>query len=78
MFDFELDASVVLQEGEESNGSNAHLYLIENEKQKEHDSIVTGIDSSRYVRLIVTSDKGGSIKLWSLDKRFIREIVFPH
>ena len=75
MFDFELDDSIPVGEGEEDNGS--HLYLIENEKQKEHDSVVTGIDSSRYVRLIVTSDKGGSIKLWSLEKRFMREIVFP-
>ena len=76
MFDFELDDHVQKQEGEDV--SNARLYLVESEKQKEHDSVVTGIDSSRYVRLIVTSDKGGSIKLWSLDKRFMREITFPH
>jgi len=79
MFDFELDDNVVRQEGEDYNGANnAHLYLVENEKQKEHDSTVTGVDSSKYVRLIVTSDSGGSIKLWSLEKRFMREIVFPH
>ena len=76
MFDFELDDEIVKKEGEDL--SDAHLYLIENEKQKEHDSVVTGVDSSRYVKLIVTSDRGGSIKLWSLEKRFMREITFPH
>lgn len=30
------------------------------------------------MHLIVTSDSGGSIKLWSMEKRFMREIVFPH
>ena len=56
---------------------HAHLYVIDNEKQKEHDCTVSGVDSNRYVRLIVTSDVGGSIKLWSLEKRFLREIQFP-
>lgn len=31
-----------------------------------------------YARLIVTSDTSGSIKIWSLEKRFLREISFPH
>ena len=53
------------------------MFVIDNEKQKEHDAKVTGVDSSRHVRLIVTSDLGGNIKLWSLDKRFMREIHFP-
>lgn len=78
MFDFELDDDVERQEGEDPQATNAHLYLVENEKQKEHDSLVTGVDSSKYVRLIVTSDSGGSIKLWSMEKRFMREIIFPH
>jgi len=78
MFDFELNPDVVLQEGELEPALHAHLYLVENEKQKEHDSKVTGVDSSKFVRLIVTSDRGGSVKFWSLDKRFMREITFPH
>ena len=53
MFDFELDDHVQKQEGEDV--SNAHLYLVESEKQKEHDSVVTGIDSSRYVTGSYTS-----------------------
>ena len=78
IFDFEIGAKFAPVEGEDANPSDAHLYLVDNEKQKEHDSKVTGVDSSRHVHLIVTSDAGGSIKLWSLDKRFMREISFPH
>jgi WD40 repeat protein len=78
LFDFEIGNKVELVEGEESNLANAHLFLLENEKQKEHDCKVTGVDSNLYVRLIVTSDTSGSIKIWSLEKRFMREIQFPH
>ncbi len=78
LFDFELDSEVILGEGEDATGTDAHMYLVDNEKQKEHDSKVTGIDSSQFVKLIVTSDVGGSIKIWSLEKRFMREIQFPH
>lgn len=78
LFDYELDSDVILAEGEDPNGTHAHIYLVENEKQKEHDQKVTGVDSSKYVKLIVTSDTSGSIKMWSLEKRFMREIQFPH
>ena len=78
IFDFEIGDGVTLNEGEDKNDSKAHLYLLENEKQKEHDCKVTGVDSNKYVRLMVTSDISGNIKIWSLDKRFMREINFPH
>lgn len=35
------------------------------------------MDSNPHRRLIVTSDNGGSVKIWSLEKRFLREIQFP-
>ena len=78
LFDFEIGNIVTLAEGEEQNPLGAHFFLVENEKQKEHDCKVTGVDSSKHSRLIVTSDTSGSVKLWSLEKRFMREIQFPH
>ena len=78
VFDFEIGGEVVLEEGEDQNPLLAQLYLIENEKQKEHDCKVTGVDSNKYTRLTVTSDIQGYIKIWSLEKRFLREILFPH
>ena len=78
LFDFEIGGEVQLMEGEEPNPANAHLYLIESEKQKEHDCKITGVDTSRYAGLIATSDVSGSIKIWTLEKRFMREIIFPH
>ena len=38
---------------------------------------MTGIDSSPHMRLAVTSDIQGNLKIWSLEKRFLREIHFP-
>lgn len=32
LFDFELDSDVILAEGEDPNGTHAHIYLVENEK----------------------------------------------
>lgn len=78
LFDFEIGNKVTYAEGEEANSANAHLFLVENEKQKEHDCKVTGVDSNKDARLMVTSDIGGSVKIWSLEKRFMREIQFPH
>jgi len=54
------------------------LYQIESEKQKEHEKPITGLDYNRKLGLIVSCCSQGSIKIWSIDKKFIREISFPH
>ena len=78
LFDFEIGGKTERVKGEVPPQTNAHLFLLENEKQKEHDCKVSGVDSNKYARLIVTSDSSGTIKIWSLEKRFLREIQFPH
>ena len=35
------------------------------------------MDSNKFCKLIVTSDESGIIRLWNLDKKFMREIQFP-
>ena len=54
------------------------LLYIEQEKQREHDSTLTGYDYNKFVNLLVTSDANGMLRLWTRDKKFIREIQFPH
>lgn len=57
---------------------NGTLYLIESEKQKEHEKSITGFDYNRKLGLVVSSCEAGQIKVWSVDKAFIREIQLPH
>ena len=52
--------------------------IIESEKQKEHESYLTGIDYNKKLGLIVSSCQGGIIRIWNLNKKFLREITFPH
>jgi hypothetical protein len=66
------------QEALEYNGETEVLYLIEAEKQKEHEAILTGHDYNRNLGLFVTSCAGGIVRIWSQDKLFLREISFPH
>jgi hypothetical protein len=66
------------QEALEYNGETESLYLIEAEKQKEHESALTGHDYNRKLGLFVTSCAGGIVRIWSQDKQFLREIAFPH
>lgn len=54
------------------------LLYVEQEKQREHDSPLTGYDYNKFVNLLVTSDSAGMLRLWTRDKKFIREIQFPH
>jgi WD40 repeat protein len=54
------------------------LLYVEQEKQREHDSQLTGYDYNKFVNLLVTSDSNGMLRLWTRDKKFIREILFPH
>jgi WD40 repeat protein len=53
------------------------LYWIESEKAREHDCSVTGVDYNPILRIIVTSDSKGVVRLWTREKKFIREILFP-
>ena len=62
----------------EFNGDQKEIYHLENEKQKEHDCTVTGCDSNKFRNLIVTSDTSGMVRIWDSNKRFLREIQFPH
>ena len=62
----------------EYNSETEVLVHLENERQKEHDKTVTGCDSNKFMNLLVTSDYGGMVRIWNLDKRFLREIQFPH
>lgn len=66
------------QEALEYNGETEQLYLIEAEKQKEHEAPLTGHDYNRNLGLFVTSCAGGTVRIWSQDKQFLREIAFPH
>jgi len=54
------------------------LCLLESEKSKEHEAPLTGLDYNRKLGLMVSSCEGGSIRVWSPDKKFLREIAFPH
>ena len=51
---------------------------MESEKSKEHEAPLTGLDYNRKLGLLVSSCAGGSIRIWSPDKKFLREIAFPH
>ena len=66
------------QEVFEYDGDTQVLSLIESEKQKEHEAPLTGLDYNRKLGLIVSSCAAGSIRIWSRDKKFLREIAFPH
>lgn len=52
--------------------------MIEAEKQKEHEAVLTGHDYNRHLGLFVTSCAGGYVRIWNQDKLFLREISFPH
>lgn len=60
------------------NGETEILSMVESEKQKEHEAPLTGLDYNRELGLMISSDNDGSIRIWSKDKKFMREITFPH
>lgn len=62
----------------EYDGNSQTLCLLESEKQKEHEAPLTGLDYNRHLGLMVSSCEAGSIRIWSYDKKFVREISFPH
>jgi WD40 repeat protein len=61
----------------EFRGFDDQLYMINVQSPKEHDLPLTGFDWLKSLKLIVTSDRSGSIRIWSDKKKFIREIKFP-
>lgn len=54
------------------------LWMIEAEKQKEHESPLTALDYNKALGLTITSDVSGIIRIWDQDKKFLREISYPH
>ena len=66
------------QEAFEYDNQAQTLFLMESEKSKEHEAPLTGLDYNRKLGLLVSSCEGGSIRIWSPDKKFLREIAFPH
>lgn len=66
------------QEVFQYDGKTQKFYLVESEKQKEHEAPLTGFDYNRKLGIVVTSCEGGSIRIWSREKKFKREIIFPH
>lgn len=61
----------------EFDSSDDSLFWIESEKAREHDSQLNGFDYNPKLKLIVTGDNTGVIRIWNSDKKFLREIVFP-
>jgi WD40 repeat protein len=53
------------------------LTWIESEKAREHDCDLAGYDYNPTLKLLVTGDRNGSIRIWNRDKKFLREILFP-
>ena len=53
------------------------LHWIESEKAREHDCQLTGSDYSPALKLVVTGDRNGTVRIWNRDKKFLREICFP-
>lgn len=61
----------------EFNASDDTLHCVETEKTREHDCNVTGHDYNLALKLLVTCDTNGMIRLWNSDKKFLREIQLP-
>lgn len=53
------------------------MYFSHRQSPKEHDLALSGFDWLKSLKLIVTSDHSGCIRIWSDDKKFLREIRFP-
>ena len=66
------------QEAFQYDGETQVLSLVESEKQKEHESPLSGMDYNRKQGLVISSCEGGSIRIWNCDKKFLREIALPH
>ena len=58
----------------EFDAEDKSLYYLETDKNREHDTRITGCDYNKQIGLLVTSDGNGMIRLWNRDKKFLREI----
>lgn len=61
----------------EFDSDTNQLYYLETEKSREHDRQLTGFDYNAALGLIATADVSGSVRVWTKDKKFLREIMFP-
>ena len=61
----------------EYDGSKQTLTWKQTEKTREHEFPVTSCDFNQRLKVLVTGDSKGNIRLWSEDKLFLREIQFP-
>lgn len=61
----------------EFDAETDQFYYLESEKTREHDSKLTGYDHNPTLKLLVTSDNTGIIRIWTEQKKFLREIKFP-
>jgi hypothetical protein len=58
----------------EFSNEDDSLYWIESEKAREHEVQLAGCDYNMNLRILVTADKKGIIRIWNRDKKFLREI----
>ena len=58
----------------EYNGTVDALSHIEVFKEREHDCRITSCDFNPKINLLMTADTSGSIRFWTKDKKYIREI----
>ena len=52
--------------------------LVVAEKIKEHEAPLTSLDYHKRLGFLLSSCEAGTLKLWSKDRRFMREITFPN
>ena len=53
------------------------LYWLETEKTKEHESALTSVDFNPSAKLLLTADKEGKLRVWTRQKKFLREVQLP-
>ena len=59
-------------------GDDCKLRIIESEKSKEHEVPMTGFDYNSKLGLVASCDQIGTVRVWTDDKKFLRDIEFPH
>lgn len=72
---------VVFENGESElfdfDAKDNQLFWVETEKLREHDCNVSDVSYNMTLRLIVTGDEKGIIRIWNYNKKFLREIQLP-
>ena len=54
------------------------LYWLETERSREHDCPLSGADYNAKLQLLVTADINGTVRIWTKEKKFLREIQLPN